>query len=224
MDVDAHPTQGSSPLTRGKRHFQALNNLGLRLIPAHAGKTACECPDADGGGAHPRSRGENDAPHDDVCSGTGSSPLTRGKRLSTDGMCSWTGLIPAHAGKTSRHASASSRFSAHPRSRGENFALDSRRRAQLGSSPLTRGKQVTDGQLARLHRLIPAHAGKTLHGPQARCGEAAPPRTRGKQGPGRPELAHARLIPAHAGKTWSCGPWGRERTAHPRSRGENPCR
>ena len=30
---------GSSPLTRGKRHFQALNNLLLRLIPAHAGKT-----------------------------------------------------------------------------------------------------------------------------------------------------------------------------------------
>ena len=30
---------GSSPLTRGKRHFQALNNLSLRLIPAHAGKT-----------------------------------------------------------------------------------------------------------------------------------------------------------------------------------------
>ena len=30
---------GSSPLTRGKRHFRGLSHLALRLIPAHAGKT-----------------------------------------------------------------------------------------------------------------------------------------------------------------------------------------
>ena len=30
---------GSSPLTRGKRHFHGLSHLALRLIPAHAGKT-----------------------------------------------------------------------------------------------------------------------------------------------------------------------------------------
>ena len=31
--------QGSSPLTRGKRHFAALTCPDTRLIPAHAGKT-----------------------------------------------------------------------------------------------------------------------------------------------------------------------------------------
>ena len=50
---------GSSPLTRGKLRLRIADDLPLRLIPAHAGKTAytflavCTC------GAHPRSRGEN---------------------------------------------------------------------------------------------------------------------------------------------------------------------
>ena len=91
-----------------------------------------------------------------------------------------------------------------------------------GSSPLTRGKlarQLREGMTARL---IPAHAGKTVHswGPSFRC--AAHPRSRGENAQaqkrviiknGSSPLTRGKLIlrvmtqsirgliPAHAGKT-----------------------
>ena len=76
----AHDEPGSSPLTRGKP-FTLNSPMSIaRLIPAHAGKTAGCGPRATPPGAHPRSRGENEA-HCLVPSGVyGSSPLTRGKR------------------------------------------------------------------------------------------------------------------------------------------------
>ena len=91
---------GSSPLTRGKPHQAPGKPLGLRLIPAHAGKTA-RCP---GSGparwAHPRSRGENTAPDRPTRSWMGSSPLTRGKQRASHRDAPPIRLIPAHAGKT----------------------------------------------------------------------------------------------------------------------------
>ena len=50
---------GSSPLTRGKRCLQWLEDAGVGLIPAHAGKTLCCSGGELVAGAHPRSRGEN---------------------------------------------------------------------------------------------------------------------------------------------------------------------
>ena len=91
----------------------------------------------------------------------GSSPLTRGKRLSTGGMSSRIGLIPAHAGKTPPRPRPQPNRRAHPRSRGENcWALPSCR-GKSGSSPLTRGKPRRFDTPAWFARLIPAHAGKT---------------------------------------------------------------
>ena len=71
----------------------------------------------------------------------GSSPLTRGKRL------------------TIRRASTA--HEAHPRSRGENVRRSSLRPMNSGSSPLTRGKRSFVMRLSVAVRLIPAHAGKT---------------------------------------------------------------
>ena len=70
---------GSSPLTRGKpaRFFAFHTPHGL--IPAHAGKTACERVLGVHGRAHPRSRGENGGVSGDALEVEGSSPLTRGK-------------------------------------------------------------------------------------------------------------------------------------------------
>ena len=78
-----------------------------------------------GHGAHPRSRGENDhrvrlREHDH-----GSSPLTRGKPADRALSGKWSGLIPAHAGKT-------------PPTFGRSCV-------GAGSSPLTRGKRPADG-------------------------------------------------------------------------------
>ena len=111
-----------------------------------------------------------------------------------------------------------------------------------GSSPLTRGKQIGGDADQVVGRLIPAHAGKTLHDPAHRSASTAHPRsrgentnhpdevlnalgssplTRGKQAASRGCCVAARLIPAHAGKTSS----GTHRIhpcwAHPRSHGEN---
>ena len=50
---------GSSPLTRGKRALAEAGGDELRLIPAHAGKTAGYMCSRYRKEAHPRSRGEN---------------------------------------------------------------------------------------------------------------------------------------------------------------------
>ena len=71
---------GSSPLTRGKLDKALDEALTGGLIPAHAGKTRRRVGVRRVGGAHPRSRGENQYGPDD-----GHAP---------------PGLIPAHAGKT----------------------------------------------------------------------------------------------------------------------------
>ena len=91
----------------------------------------------------------------------GSSPLTRGKHGFVVSERVDPGLIPAHAGKTSRRSSPLIRRAAHPRSRGENIDLWAQIYLMDGSSPLTRGKRGFKGLAVDRRRLIPAHAGKT---------------------------------------------------------------
>ena len=111
---------------------------------------------------------------------------------------------------------------AHPRSRGENRALDTLNMCPVGSSPLTRGKRQERVTAPRLDGLIPAHAGKTEIGcgvAFAACGSS--PLTRGKRQQAGKTLDVLGLIPAHAGKT-RFGDASRDGCwAHPRSRGEN---
>ena len=57
------PLPGSSPLTRGKLDNLSAKNVAVGLIPAHAGKTSFWRARCFGGGAHPRSRGENGRVH-----------------------------------------------------------------------------------------------------------------------------------------------------------------
>ena len=131
------------------------------LIPAHAGKT---CDLTNGFctlWAHPRSRGENTTGKDVAPGDTGSSPLTRGKHGPL-GPSRWViGLIPAHAGKTRGTVFSPTGNGAHPRSRGENDLIRVAGYLSVGSSPLTRGKQVVTAYNTRTGGLIPAHAGKT---------------------------------------------------------------
>ena len=121
--------------------------------------------------AHPRSRGENSLALTENLLTGGSSPLTRGKQLTEGGEVSLPGLIPAHAGKTDGCAPALVSGGAHPRSRGENGGVFGELEANRGSSPLTRGKPVSQLNPSCQVGLIPAHAGKTQYG-------AAAPRVR----------------------------------------------
>ena len=72
------------------------------------------------------------------------------------------GLIPAHAGKTSKPAAPHGSTRAHPRSRGENTPVGTPAPLVQGSSPLTRGKPLQRERGKHSRGLIPAHAGKTL--------------------------------------------------------------
>ena len=71
--------------------------------------------------AHPRSRGENTDERNDCKCKSGSSPLTRGKRVERGAHLVDVRLIPAHAGKTGTGYSEWHTPEAHPRSRGENW-------------------------------------------------------------------------------------------------------
>ena len=118
--IGVKPSEGSSPLTRGK--LGGLGGLCVRpgLIPAHAGKTRPSTMPRARSGAHPRSRGENRCGQPPVSLSSGSSPLTRGKRSGSADHSKYAGLIPAHAGKTAPSMGAAQLCRAHPRSRGEN--------------------------------------------------------------------------------------------------------
>ena len=214
----------------------------VRLIPAHAGKTAATCPTPPDAAAHPRTRGENGVSSIDAGSSWGSSPLTRGKHRRVETARAPRGLIPAHAGKTVLSPSAHMRMWVHPRSRRENDLTEPIMELMPGSSPLTRGKPMTMPLCPALMRLIPAHAGKTQCKSLIFCARSAHPRSRGENpvgaGPRRRGLGSspltrgkhlrwrgsqpgAALIPAHAGKTTTPTPAATYEPAHPRSRGEN---
>ena len=233
---------GSSPLTRGKRVRGLVDDLGLRLIPAHAGKTNPANVRGRRDSAHPRSRGENSPETSDKDVVTGSSPLTRGKRSHAGHGHDRPRLIPAHAGKTACHVSGRPSQWAHPRSRGENGGRVAGLRGLRGSSPLTRGKLRLHITAAGRWRLIPAHAGKTSIRFLSRAESSAHPRsrgenraslrrcraalgssplTRGKPGGQLGGAGGRRLIPAHAGKTLRGLGHPHTGPAHPRSRGEN---
>ena len=174
--------------------------------------------------AHPRSRGENAVDVRRHDPGAGSSPLTRGKPPGGYACQSVSGLIPAHAGKTSSGNRPPAPPRAHPRSRGENALDVDPTDVDDGSSPLTRGKHGDAADGAPCTRLIPAHAGKTPTAYRGNAANAAHPRSRGenlvqlatrcytrgsspltrgklKLRTSRPFMT--RLIPAHAGKTSS---------------------
>ena len=213
---------GSSPLTRGKRQLVDQCQEESGLIPAHAGKTLYVNIEGYVWRAHPRSRGENTHGGSQFSTITGSSPLTRGKHEHARELGVLVGLIPAHAGKTTRPVTPASPSWAHPRSRGENSGGRMSPRTGKGSSPLTRGKPRPQGRQARRQGLIPAHAGKTATDPARPSTEPAHPRSRGENiSPiecmssrmGSSPLTRGKLIqatdtvddrgliPAHAGKT-----------------------
>ena len=114
--------RGSSPLTRGKHLVGIRRQQSIGLIPAHAGKTTTCRTQHTFYRAHPRSRGENDSGETMRAERWGSSPLTRGKRAQRRDARPHPGLIPAHAGKTTRRRVCLVFCRAHPRSRGENEA------------------------------------------------------------------------------------------------------
>ena len=176
---------GSSPLTRGKLQAIVPIIASVRLIPAHAGKTATPHKAQVTMRAHPRSRGENGIHSMSNSCRPGSSPLTRGKPPEARQRDPDDRLIPAHAGKTRSPAGVSSSVKAHPRSRGENCTNLFPSLCRAGSSPLTRGKLESNMMRIACRGLIPAHAGKTHSSLHSNNSLPAHPRSRGENRSGK---------------------------------------
>ena len=171
---------GSSPLMRGKPGLWWCASRGLRLIPAHAGKTRFRRRRRHWPRAHPHSRGENPPIARRDPTPPGSSPLIRGKHRHLVAHSLAVRLIPAHAGKTSRPPWALSPAWAHPHSRGENGISFVRAIFTADSSPLMRGKRGVLLRALSGPGLIPAHAGKTSMALQRSPRSPAHPRSHGE--------------------------------------------
>ena len=128
---------------------------------------------------HPRTRGVYDVLAEVLVPSGGSSPHTRGLPGGPGGLGGGVGIIPAHAGFTTRRGRGPARSRDHPRTRGVYVDEVRDRDGSEGSSPHTRGLRVEvaggGGELG----IIPAHAGFTgrQRGPRARVRDH--PRTRG---------------------------------------------
>ena len=178
--IRCDPLCGSSPRMRGKPRQACHCFARAGLIPAHAGKTSLPTPEARRSAAHPRACGENTGPGQKTRTRPGSSPRMRGKPLIWASIVGKSGLIPAHAGKTSKLLSPLSSTGAHPRACGENVAFRSRFLQGGGSSPRMRGKRFRRVLAPGRVRLIPAHAGKTGVSSKLRRERSAHPRACGE--------------------------------------------
>ena len=110
---------GSPPHTRGKGDVRRRAPVAGGITPAHAGKSAPQSHWHSQRKDHPRTRGEKSRRNLVRRRLIGSPPHTRGKVLVTQHSEKFTGITPAHAGKSQLWRSTDQRSWDHPRTRGE---------------------------------------------------------------------------------------------------------
>ncbi len=173
---------GSSPHARGAQVLDVPDGVLVGLIPACAGSTAGCWSERGGSRAHPRMRGEHQSVGTVKLAPWGSSPHARGAPGRAEHRAWCRGLIPACAGSTTLVRITSTRGRAHPRMRGEHFALIRPPAAVRGSSPHARGARLCRRKCAHHPGLIPACAGSTRPRCAAPSNNTAHPRMRGEHG------------------------------------------
>ncbi len=234
---------GSSPLSRGARVRDGVQEFAVGIIPAFAGSTGPGSMSATHARDHPRFRGEHPMLLMPPIRPSGSSPLSRGARWVWVGFPGGGGIIPAFAGSTATSSRRRSRRSDHPRFRGEHLIISYKGHAKLGSSPLSRGAPAAVARPGLPHGIIPAFAGSTTASSWRKRTFRDHPRFRGEHagcaGPGgrvwgssplsrgAPDILPLRrdgqrIIPAFAGSTDAAMSPHRSATDHPRFRGEHP--
>ena len=233
--------QGPSPRVRGSHPGRRRQPVGVRSIPACAGKPRSRCRPRRSGGVHPRVCGEARTADCKILSSPGPSPRVRGSPERRPRGGHHRGSIPACAGKPGPDCSTGDRGEVHPRVCGEAGLVEASQHLLTGPSPRVRGSHRRRRRTARGGGAIPACAGKPSRpspGPACRgvhprvCGEAgrvfpepapAPgpsPRVRGSPSACPPGTTRWGSIPACAGKP-SCPPRTRRgRRVHPRVCGE----
>ena len=207
---------------RGKPVLVYADEGAPGITPAHAGKTAPGLIRCESFRDHPRACGENRPSPRPQWSPAGSPPRMRGKPIVYPTDTPFSGITPAHAGKTAREPGRKDEKGDHPRACGENHMIGGRSMPKAGSPPRMRGKPRLSRDARADDGITPAHAGKT---PQAgtrfctfrdhprACGEnrsassasaeraGSPPRMRGKHFHGSHLSKLCGITPAHAGKT-----------------------
>ena len=171
---------GSSPHTRGARRLRHGDRTRARIIPAYAGSTFVVSSAALRSMDHPRIRGEHRELGELGRHFVGSSPHTRGARLSRRAGRRRYRIIPAYAGSTEANSLDGQTMADHPRIRGEHAE---RRGSALdfeGSSPHTRGARVLTWAMNPCPGIIPAYAGSTACSPPAASSPRDHPRIRGE--------------------------------------------
>ena len=172
----------------------------------------------------------------------GSSPHMRGTRYDHMTFDSPDGIIPAHAGNTSRQENHDQWKRDHPRTCGEHWTAEQARFWLWESSPHMRGTLDGDAAAIGSPGIIPAHAGNTPRGagrccragdhprtcgervafsPFAVCSTGSSPHMRGTPIPLSVLLFPSGIIPAHAGNTRHCSPEQGLSRDHPRTCGEH---
>ena len=131
-------------------------------------------------------------------------------------------IIPAYAGSTSEGLGLVGGAQDHPRIRGEHGDVLPLPVRGAGSSPHTRGAQMTQASRAFARRIIPAYAGSTFAPKRTIRIAADHPRIRGEHcSAPASDSAKDRIIPAYAGSTVPEAGSIQRRTDHPRIRGEH---
>ena len=212
---------GSSPLSRGILYPGEPQKVHTWIIPALAGNTRLPARTGAPQPDHPRSRGEYRSPGTTYDPTTGSSPLSRGILGEYGLMTQIQGIIPALAGNTRIMATPYPNVTDHPRSRGEYSRIPSAVLFAPGSSPLSRGIQISRMDCSLRPGIIPALAGNTRGVPphRPRCAGSSP-LSRGIHGDQYASGLMGRIIPALAGNTPAQEHMLYSTWDHPRSRGE----
>ena len=232
---------GLSPPTRGSLSGSPRRPGRRRSIPAHAGKPKLGYDKHARDQVYPRPRGEARTVMAAASPASGLSPPTRGSRRRAGRGTLRRRSIPAHAGKPGRAPAASTRTAVYPRPRGEAHRRRGAETVRDGLSPPTRGSLANGWQGTRIHRSIPAHAGKPRSPyvyaralpvyPRPRgeaCSETllpsplgglSPP-TRGSQARRCAPIQSQGSIPAHAGKPILMTYLPMTYPVYPRPRGE----
>ena len=130
---------GSSPRMRGTHQCGEHYESQLGIIPAHAGNTLPTCRLLPIIRDHPRACGEHSSSVGADAPSPGSSPRMRGTPFGCLWKFSHPGIIPAHAGNTSRRTTSRLTSRDHPRACGEHQLPPIFHSQRQGSSPRMRG-------------------------------------------------------------------------------------
>ena len=114
---------------------------------------------APSGAVHPRMRGDQGRDQFWVMLRIGSSPHARGSVSQVAGEFPEMRFIPACAGIRRSLLAVRSRFTVHPRMRGDQRESRMLLRLRAGSSPHARGSAIIAGRRRQIGRFIPACAG-----------------------------------------------------------------